>query len=52
MFTNINGDFTVFFEALDLLIKGMVGIFIFMVVFYLVVKVLDKLYPINKDQGE
>jgi len=40
-----------FYEALSVTGKGMGGIFIFMAVFYLVIKLLDKLFP-QKHSGK
>jgi len=40
-----------FYIALSLMLKGMVGIFIFMVIFYLVVKILDKLFKVDPEEG-
>ena len=34
-----------FYEALSVTGKGMAGIFIFMAIFYLVIKLLDKVFP-------
>jgi hypothetical protein len=39
-----------FYAALSVTWKGMAGIFIFMAVFYLVIKLLDKLFPQKHQQ--
>jgi len=45
------GVLQTFYIALNLMLKGMIGIFIFMVVFYLVVKLLDKLFKVDPEEG-
>jgi len=35
----------------ELMFEGMLGIFVFMVIFYLVVKLLDKLFKVDPEEG-
>jgi hypothetical protein len=38
-----------FFETVGILLKGMIGIFVFMLLFYLLIKLLTRIY---KDKSE
>ena len=40
----------VFMESVSLLVKGIMGLFVFMMIFYLLIKILNKLY--NNDNKE
>jgi Na+-transporting methylmalonyl-CoA/oxaloacetate decarboxylase gamma subunit len=43
----------VFWQTINVMVKGMAGIFLFMFVFFFIVKALDKLFPkeIEKDNS-
>jgi hypothetical protein len=37
--------FNIFWQTIDVMLKGMAGIFLFMFIFFLIVKGLDKIFP-------
>jgi len=41
----------IFWQALTITLQGMSGIFIFMFVFFLVIKIIDKVFP-KKEQAD
>jgi len=49
MFTQDQID--VFWQALRITVQGMTGIFIFMFVFFMIIKLIDKVFP-KKEQAE
>gem|GEM_PF-743011 len=45
-----NESIVVFFETLPVMLKGMLGIFAFMLVFYILIKILNKIFK-KKERG-
>jgi len=44
--------FNVFWQTINVMLKGMTGIFLFMFIFFLIVKGLDKLFPRKVEKKE
>ena len=44
-------ELTNFYKALDATAVGMIGIFLFMLIFYIVIVLLDRLFPHKPEDG-